>query len=184
MVADFIEECAFHVVAVGDGLGPGICQGICFFAGIDHFADLVADLGDMIGDLFQDLFLVGKGWFFQTDFLDSDDILDQGILVFDRRWQDMAGTEFTHDPGFNLYFLHIFFQLNFVTCFQFNMAQYVIGFKKVFGFFCNQGIQGKRGGFYIGQTSFFGFFLPIRRYNHLLQTVLSRCLQCTPGSRA
>src|SRR5689334_17486452 len=112
MIANLIEKSALYIITISDGLSSRIRQRIGLFPGFDHLAYLFADLGDMFRNLFQYLFLVGKSGFFQSDLLDTDDILYQRILIFKCRREDMTGAKLSHNTGFDLYFFYIFLQFN------------------------------------------------------------------------
>ncbi len=72
----------------------------------------------------------------------------------------MAGCQFAHDAGFDLYLFDIFFQLDFVTGFQFDMRIDAVAFEQMLGFFGNHRIERQRSGLYIRQAASFGFLVP------------------------
>ena len=82
---------------------------------------------NVLGDLFQDLLLVGSKYASSSPISFKPMIFSiSSILVSDSSRQNMAGSQFTHDACFDLYFLNIFFQFNFMACFQFRMAVYTL----------------------------------------------------------
>src|SRR6185312_705688 len=160
MIPDIVKVRFLHLAVVFDRLRTGVRHIVGYFPRVDHFPDHFAHPGNMQGDLFEDLLLAGVGGGGKSHVLQSPDVVDEGILVLDRRRKDVAGGQFAHDAGFDLYALHIFFQLDLMAGFQFDVGIDAVGLEKMFGLFGNHGIEGQRSRTDIGQPAPFGFMVP------------------------